>query len=382
MARRGARPALVAAAAALLLAAMGRLSELRQSYAGLVAATQIHATFVGDVSLQMVPRLAGPEFASGVYYEGVSNIVEISLGGMNLGAVTMSVTNDIGRFTGGGVEVEYADGYDESCMGAFGQVLVISRGYAEARGLANGDTVTIAPDRLLERIIQAMLEARMEGNMDMGGPGFEELYAGILEEAAERHARLSLTYVVAGIADLRREGFAHAVYTPGHGAAFSLFGPLDALEVTLADSETADEYRAFALGRLGAGAAMVMDTSKLENLRNTKRLIDMLYPIAAAAAVMIGCFVCCLAVLQTSKEAAIMRVLGAARARVLATVLLEQAFLCLAGLALGVAAGLAMGGGTSLPFAASYFAVVTGCNVACALLMARRPPLELLQFKE
>jgi ABC-type antimicrobial peptide transport system permease subunit len=104
---------------------------------------------------------------------------------------------------------------------------------------------------------------------------------------------------------------------------------------------------------------------------------------------LIGGFLCSLVILQSSKEAATMRVLGATKLKTRAMLTLEQALLGAGGLALGAGAmlmhkgtGLAAIAGRLYAFAALYFGTVVAAAVACAVLATHRSPLELLQTKE
>jgi hypothetical protein len=132
-----------------------------------------------------------------------------------------------------------------------------------------------------------------------------------------------------------------------------------------------------------------MDTGKLENLENSMNLLRTLYPIVIAAAMLIGGFLCCLMILQSSKEASIMRVLGATKRKTRAILSLELASLNIAGLILGFCALSIYHGGeiTAIlnrlyAFAALFVAMILVCAVAASALATRRSALELLQTKE
>ena len=132
-----------------------------------------------------------------------------------------------------------------------------------------------------------------------------------------------------------------------------------------------------------------MDTSKLESLMNSLRLLEMLYPIAMIAALLIGGFLCCLTVLQLSKEAAIMRVLGTTKHKVRGITTVEQVLLTGIGLFIG-AGGLWLYKGAELKVAATqlylfaglYFGLILLSALICSIATTRRSALELLQTKE
>jgi len=136
-------------------------------------------------------------------------------------------------------------------------------------------------------------------------------------------------------------------------------------------------------------AILIIDTSKIENIRNSIRLMNALYPIVLGAALLIGAFLCSLAILQSSKEAALLRALGVAKAKTRTILSLEQVVLSATGLAFGFCVILGYKGAGSAAiarpislFAALYFAVIIASAAICSILATRRSVLELLQTKE
>lgn len=124
----------------------------------------------------------------------------------------------------------------------------------------------------------------------------------------------------------------------------------------------------------------------LESNANTLRL---LLPIIAAVVLLIGAAIPGLVVLQSSKDAAIMRVLGMSATKVCAIVVVEQMMLCLAGLAIGVGALCVVHGAgrlAALPtmtICVTVYAVLTAAVCAAAgVAVSARKPLDLLQTKE
>jgi hypothetical protein len=113
-------------------------------------------------------------------------------------------------------------------------------------------------------------------------------------------------------------------------------------------------------------------------------LLRLLYPIAIALSVAIGAGLSLLLVLQNSKNAAILRVLGTTKRRTLAVVCAEQLLVCLFGLALGLCAVMILGWGgvAALALAGLYLAGMIIGSVVGGAIITGRPPLELLQVKE
>jgi len=108
-----------------------------------------------------------------------------------------------------------------------------------------------------------------------------------------------------------------------------------------------------------------------------------------AAAMLIGGFLCCLMILQSSKEASIMRVLGTTKRKTRTILSLELASLNIAGLIVGFCTLSIYHGGEIVTilnrlylFAALFVAMILACAAASSALATRRSALELLQTKE
>jgi ABC-type antimicrobial peptide transport system permease subunit len=118
-------------------------------------------------------------------------------------------------------------------------------------------------------------------------------------------------------------------------------------------------------------------------------LLSVLYPVVMAVSVLNGASLCFLLLLQTAKEAAILRVLGTTRTAVRLTLIAEPLFLSILGviIGLGIARLLWMTSGLvaaePLLIAASlYLAGVLAGLVASAIAVTNKKPIELLQVKE
>ena len=113
-------------------------------------------------------------------------------------------------------------------------------------------------------------------------------------------------------------------------------------------------------------------------------LLRILYRIAIILSLVIGLGLSVLLTLQNAKNASIMRVLGTTKKRTLAMLCAEQIVVCLFGLAAGICV-IAFAGWGVEPSALStglYFLCTLIGAVAGGILVAYRPPLELLQTRE
>ena len=132
-----------------------------------------------------------------------------------------------------------------------------------------------------------------------------------------------------------------------------------------------------------------MDTSDADRVYNTYRLIETLYPIAFAAAVLTAAILMGLLILLRAREAALLRVLGTTKGRTRTLLTLEQILLCVVGVVLALCVLFAMNGaGLAAPAAAigvylafHLVACAVGSTVA-AVSVTKSKVLELLQVKE
>ena len=113
-------------------------------------------------------------------------------------------------------------------------------------------------------------------------------------------------------------------------------------------------------------------------------LLELMYPVAITLAVGIGFGLSILLMLQNSLNAAILRVLGASGTKARFILWSEQFIICVFGLiiGLGVVFIMGLGLGTVVVLAGLYLAgYALGCAVG-AVMITRKPPLELLQVRE
>jgi hypothetical protein len=127
----------------------------------------------------------------------------------------------------------------------------------------------------------------------------------------------------------------------------------------------------------------------IDQLEQNISLIEVLYPVVIAVSGLVGAGLCFLLLLQTSCEAAILRVLGTTRTAVCLALVSEPLVLSIIGVAisLGIArflwasAGLVPVG--SLLFSAGlYLAGAVAGSVTGAIMITNKEPIALLQVKE
>lgn len=124
-------------------------------------------------------------------------------------------------------------------------------------------------------------------------------------------------------------------------------------------------------------------------LEQNLSLLRVLYPVVMTVSVLIGAGLCFLLLLQVTREAAILRVLGTTRTAVRLALISEPLILSMIGVIFGlgmayfwwVPSGL-VPVGPLLISAGLYLAGVLAGSISGAISVSNQKPLELLQVKE
>ena len=284
-------------------------------------------------------------------------------------------------------------------MKELGEVCFVGIKLLEVYGLKPGDKIHVTRNKALENLQTSYID-RYKRQHPKEVISDEKILELCNEELIKEYMNRGAYYTIAGTVSTLSGKYDWMFFTPGNLQAHLIFRvaiSLDLAEFILADNLRAEEFRSYAARVVGANTdkyatnrlTFYMDTSKLDDLMNTLTLLQKLYPVVAAAAVMIGGVLCGLILIQTAKEVAILRVLGTTKRRTGAILVIEQVILCITGLVLG-ACGLLLYNGAYLAeiaaklylFAALYF---TGClagSIICFIITTNRKVLELLQTKE
>jgi len=139
----------------------------------------------------------------------------------------------------------------------------------------------------------------------------------------------------------------------------------------------------------GEEATYHIDTTEIDNIKSVRNMLIVLFPIALAAAVLTGLVAPLLIIMQSSKEAAILRILGTTKLRTRCMFAIEQISLCIIGLsaaAVGLVlynSGLIVKSAVMLTFCGGLY--LLGClsaTVFAVMAVTHRRAIELLQVKE
>ena len=362
----------------IMLAAAGQFGVACRSYETICKNTVVTARFTGSMSIGIGRVMVNFDYAKDFYYGG---IVPSQISGSQVNVV---LTNDIRRYTEEEASIEFAPGYDESCLSEPGDIVVLGSEIMETYGLKLGDTVLLISNNMADGLWS---QAYLEYGDGQDRTELESIYQELLDQSLE-------SFTIAGVVTVPSGNYTNIIFTPGSDKTESAYGSgasTDVIEVTLADYRLLDELRGYG-ERIEASSpdvSFVMDSSKLEVPLNTLNLLEKLYPTIVAAALVIGAFLCCLVLLQSSKEVSIMRVLGTTKGRTITIMSLEQIFLCIIGIILGLAGLVVYNRGDIIPvmgqlcvFAGAYLIVIIITSIVTASFIIKKDLLTLLQTKE
>lgn len=294
--------------------------------------------------------------------------------------VSLTLTNDLEHYLADDYTVTYTAGYDETSLNdptGTGLLCLVGEELAEELKVRPGDRIALLSDALYSALAGAIK------NEDE------------LSEAIERKTRI---YTIAGVIKSDSASASNSIFAAVNRAAEDVYGqsfPFGYCEFTLVDNEKLEEVNILLEDQkkresmYAPTASFYIDTTGLKNIQRICELLESLFPIAVAAALLIGLFGPGLVILQSAKEAAFLRVLGVTKSRVRCMLILEQIVLCAAGIVL-VAGGFALlrpGLFTrsvqtlTTCFALYFMGCLCGAFVA-AVQVTRHKILELLQVKE
>ena len=356
--------------ALLLFGAMGQFTSLRDSYSDLYHNIVIKARFVKQVPYTKALKVANSGYVNSPYYEYI-----YKTGEANSTRVEYCMTSDLRRITE--ASVSFIDNYNaETVMSLKEKICVLSADFMEELGLKLGDTIELNIDGYLGLVVFKHPEYTME-------------------ECVEAYHRHSVYCKIVGSVD--SPSFKKTICIPIQAETYfrSLLYPfyLDMAEYVLNNYHQAEEFRNYSKELIESirtdPPLFFMDTTEADNIYKIYKLIETLYPIAAVIAILIGAVLPGLIIIQSAKEASILRVLGTTKRRTRVMLILEQLVLCLIGLIVAFTI-LAIVNRADIikvaePLSTYCLLHLIGCTVGttiAAITVTRRKILELLQVKE
>ena len=356
--------------AALLAFAFGLVTVLRGIYAELYKNVEVKASFSGGLSYDRAEKIAGSGYVRDPYYERYADgMVEMESAGFLF-------TNRLNKRVSD--PVEWLEGWDEvTAMHAAEKVLVMYSAHAEHLGVGLGDMVRVNENDWWNAVTALGLDPLKPGETDM-------------ERRDARRPFFKVVGVIQTEADMR------TVYVPAAARNSVLFlvpkMELDIAEFTLNDYHQAAVFREYAGGEMDRSdkeIRLTLDTSYADRIYEMHRLLETLYPLTIAAALLLGGVLPGLTVLHASREVSILRALGVKAGSCVGIYTLAQVLCALVGLILGFFLVILIQKpefSTVLrPFVLYLLAHLAACAVGSgvfAWLCARKRVLEQLQAKE
>ena len=357
--------------AALLISAFGLLTVLRNIYAELYRNVEVKAVFTGGLSYDRAQRIAESGYVRDPYYEYVTD------GGLvEMDGAYIILTNRLDKQVSD--PIQWLEGWDEaSAMNTEQKVCVMYASHAEYLGFHLGDMVRVNEMDWWNNISSFGSQALEPGETQMG-----------------RRDRMRPFFQLVGI--IQSDTESRNVFIPAEARYTLRFlipkFELDLAEYTLADYHQAAEFTEYAKGQLDKSQTAVqftMDTSYADRIYKMHRLIETLYPLTIAAALLLGGVLPGLTVLHGSKEISILRAIGVKIRKSVGLYTMAQVLCALLGLVLGIAVVLLIRHpdlNTVLrPFAIYLVAHLLACAIGSGVfswLSARKHVLAQLQAKE
>ena len=355
--------------AALLAFAFGLLTVLRGIYGELYQQVEVKPV-VSGIGYERARKIENSGLVRDPYYETRSQDSQIELED-----APVYLVNRLDRLVHD--PVEWAEDWDEAAFGSTQRlVCVMYAPYAEVLGVGLGDKVRVNEKAWLT-------------NLSQNGDPFEP--GETLEELRDRRRPFFIFIGLIQSDDEDRTVFAPVGANTNLSCLFPVF-LLDIAEYTLADYHQASALREFVKGVLDglkSAAKLHMDTSNADNIYRIHRLLETLYPLTVAAALLLGGVLPGLTVLHGSNQISVLRALGAKIGKCTEIYTLAQILCAFVGLLLGFLLVIlirkpefaAVGKSFGLYLAAHLAACVVGSGVF-AWLCARKRVLEQLQAKE
>ncbi len=360
--------------AALLVFAFGTFTVLRSIYRELYQNVEVKPVITGGLDYKRAEKIAESGYVRDPYYEYVSQDAMVEMEN-----VEIIFVNRLDRRVS--LPIVWQEGMDEeTVMNSDERYCVISQSFADRLGVSLGDKVRVnEANDWWNHLSNLGLDPLKPGETVMerrdARRPFMEI-AGIIQTDVED----TTTYIA--VRNWQRYSFLYYEYSFG----------LDMAEYTLLDYHQAAEFADYAkqvISRTENNAKFRMDTSYADQIYKIHRLIESLYPLAIAAAMLLGGVLPGLIVLHGSKEISILRALGVPAKDCVVLYTLSQVLCALAGLVLGIALVIVLQrpelSGVVVPFALYVSAHLAACALGSgvfAWLCARKRVLEQLQAKE
>ena len=368
--------------AAFLTGTVGQMAQLRARYGDLVSSVVVDVRFYNDFDYGKAKELETTGYVRDPVY---MKTFDDAMAELNT-QISMVFTNRIEELY---LEpLTWLEGWDEeSAMATNGKYCLMPAPMMEEMGFQLGDRVRVCERDCINNLLKSGRYAApktVEEMYDMVDSARPRLtIIGRIETANPQYTLL-----------LSPESYRHCGFL-----GYSL--KLDSAAYKLCSYYDAEEFRTYVKKKVltQRGSAMIgeitvdpvfrMDTTDADRLNRSHQLLNAMFPISVAAALILGTLLPILMVLQSQQEAAVLRALGWPKSAVTLRYVLEQGLLCLVGILIAFLVLPAINGGdisvlrpVLLGYALAHLLdCMTGIAFASRLTLAKSP-MALLQAKE
>lgn len=331
--RGGAKSLIFIGLTALLLSSVGLFLVMHQSTKALFSETVVKAKFSDGLPLQKVEEIIDRGYGKSVYYE-------YSYAAQDTYALTdIIVTNDIERYTGLEPQITFVSGYDIGSTKILGEVCLVGQAYMDANHLKLGDKINlyeVSKRRYLTSERIRMYRIQHPDDRAITDQEIINLYADQIEQTLSKKA---IYYTIIGVVNTTNEQYNQSIFMPGTDFTEPFLDKevaFDFMEMTLADNYKLDAFRTFSETLAVDNISFFMDTEKIEQVKRTLETLETLYPLFIRLPILIGGILGLLTSLMSSREIAVLRLLGTRRKATTFIFVLEHICLCFMGLLVGV----------------------------------------------
>lgn len=362
--------------AVLLPTALGLFTTTVHSYDKLSQSVVVKC-YMNDIASDLVLELSESSLVRDFYYR---KEMQTHINGQLAFVENMLITNDLDRTlrSSGVIEytTQYTDGYQWNDKSQKEAWCLIGEGIAKQYGLSLGDELSLLGREYLQRMFMLYEPQEMD--------------AMILKN--------KVSFAVGGIISSDNEVINMSMFAPVGPHIEDVYGDIIAIEQVegiLTNNDQADDLRNYVETlktkslRYSQHASYAMDTGKLDNTIRMRDLLQMLFPLLVAAITLLGSVVPVIILIQSSKEVALLRVLGTTKIRTRCILSLEQLSLCIIGFLISFVIQVLYNPiilleiiGVWMVYSGIYVLFYFISVMITSIIITRRRPLELLQAKE
>jgi len=299
----------------VLTAGIGTLVLARFTYRDAVHETQVKGTAM-EFASTTIDTLSKSDLIKDFYYY---DRFDVRINGIGVRS-SITFTNHLDRYLTQDYKITYAKGYDASVFEGTGAVCLVGQALAEELGIHPGDEITMMSNDLYLFMPQVYEEEQLEFAIKRAGKPYKVV--GILETEDAKG-----TGIFTSINDSAQTLYGQA-FSVGY-CEFTLKNNRELMEL----NDQLEELKVQGM-TISPMASFHIDSELLKNTIRIRDLLESLFPIAMAAAVLIGLFGPWLVIMQSAQEAAFLRILGATKKRTRCILIFEQILLCIVGIAL------------------------------------------------